>query len=154
LVRTIIIPNLPGVDKRESGTDRCDGGGWSVVGGLWLVVVGGNFWYISYGKVPFGQFAVGAGAMMRAPTVHKLTPVDTSGRISLGKARAGSLYDVAFEEDGRVVLTPMVAIPARELWLHKNPTAKAMVETGLSEMGRAETVSIDLSAFPEDDDEE
>jgi hypothetical protein len=91
---------------------------------------------------------------MSAHVVHKLTPVDTSGRISIGKAKAGSLYDVAFEEDGRVVLTPMVAIPERELWLHKNPAAKAMVETGLAEMGRRETVSIDLSAFPDDDDEE
>jgi hypothetical protein len=91
---------------------------------------------------------------MSAPVVHKLTPVDTSGRISIGKARAGSLYDVSFEADGRVVLTPMVAIPERELWLHKNLGAKAMVETGLAEMGRGETVSIDLSKFPEGDDEE
>ncbi len=91
---------------------------------------------------------------MSTTAVHRLTPVDTSGRISIGKARAGSLYDVAFEADGRVVLTPMVAIPERELWLHKNPAVKAMVETGLAEMSRGETVSIDLSEFPEDDDEE
>ena len=91
--------------------------------------------------------------VMSTPTVHRLTPVDTSGRISIGKSRAGALYDVSFESDGRVVLTPMVAIPERELWLHRNPEAKAMVETGLAEMSRGETVSIDLSAFSEDDDE-
>jgi len=91
---------------------------------------------------------------MSAHVVHKLTSVDTSGRINLGKAKAGALYDVAFEEDGRVVLTPMVAIPERELWLHKNPVPKAMVETGLAEMARGEIVSIDLSVFPEDDEEE
>ena len=90
---------------------------------------------------------------MSSQVIHKLTPVDTSGRISIGKARAGCLYDVAFEEDGRVVLTPMVAIPERELWLHKNPAAKAMVEAGLAEMARGDTLSIDLSEFPEDDDE-
>ncbi len=91
---------------------------------------------------------------MSAPTLHRLTSVDPSGRISIGKARAGSLYDVAFEEDGRVVLTPMVAIPERELWLHKNPEARAMVERGLAEMARGETVAVDLSAFPVDEDEE
>jgi len=91
---------------------------------------------------------------MRAPAVmHRLTPVDASGRISLGKARAGALYDVAYEADGRVILTPMVAIPERELWLHRNSAAKAMVETGLAEMSGGETVSIDLSAFPEDQEE-
>lgn len=91
---------------------------------------------------------------MSASAVHKLTAVDASGRISLGKAKAGSLYDMAFEEDGKVVLTPMVAIPERELWLHRNPKAKAMLEAGLAEMARGETVAIDLSEFPEDDDEE
>ncbi len=91
--------------------------------------------------------------MSVSTVIHRLTPVDTSGRISLGKARAGSLYDVAFEADGRVILTPMVAIPERELWLHKNPVAKKMVEEGLAEMARGETVSIDLSAFPDDEEE-
>jgi hypothetical protein len=93
-------------------------------------------------------------SMSEPAVTHKLTAVDTSGRISIGKSKAGALYDVVFEPDGRVVLTPMVAIPERELWLHKNPAVKAMVETGLAEMARGETVSIDLSAFPEDDDDE
>jgi hypothetical protein len=78
---------------------------------------------------------------------HKLLPVDPSGRISLGKARAGTLYDVVYESDGRVVLTPMVAIPERELWLHRNPAVRSMVETGLAEMTRGETVSIDLGSM-------
>jgi hypothetical protein len=91
---------------------------------------------------------------MSAPAVmHKLTPVDASGRISLGKARAGTLYDIVCEADGKLVLTPMVAVPEREIWLHRNPAAKAMVETGLAEMARGETVTIDLSQFPEDEAE-
>jgi len=83
---------------------------------------------------------------------HRLTTVDGSGRISLGKAQAGTLYDVAYEADGRVLLTPMVAIPERELWLYKNHEAMAMVDKGLDEMGRGETVTIDLSAFPPDEE--
>ena len=83
---------------------------------------------------------------------HRLTPVDGSGRISLGKARAGTLYDVAYEADGRVTLTPMVALPEREVWLHKNPAAKAMVEAGLAELDGGKTVTIDLSQFPDDEE--
>ena len=109
---------------------------------------------ISMARCQFGELPSIKETTISTPVVHKLTPVDTSGRISIGKSRAGSLYDVAFEPDGRVVLTPMVAIPERELWLHKNPAAKAMVEAGLLEMGRGETVKIDLSTFPEDDDED
>jgi len=90
--------------------------------------------------------------MNASPVIHRLTPVDTSGRISIGKARAGALYDVAYETDGRVILTPMVAIPERELWLHKNPVAKAMVEQGLVEMANGETSLIDLSAFSDEDE--
>ena len=91
--------------------------------------------------------------MAASPIIHKLTPVDTSGRISIGKSKAGALYDVAYEADGRVVLTPMVAIPESKLWLHKNPVAKAMVEQGLREMANGETGLIDLSEFPIGDDE-
>jgi hypothetical protein len=92
-------------------------------------------------------------SMYEPSVTHKLTPVDTSGRISLGKVRAGTLYDVAFEADGRVILTPMVAIPERELWLHKNPAAKAMVEQGLAEMVAGEVTEIDLSSYPDEEDE-
>jgi hypothetical protein len=92
--------------------------------------------------------------MMNASGVmHKLTTVDGSGRISLGRAKAGALYDAAFEPDGRVVLTPMVAIPARELWLHQNPAAMAMVDEGLAALAKGEKgVEIDLSQFPDDEE--
>ncbi|RYG42026.1 hypothetical protein EON79_19700 [bacterium] len=90
---------------------------------------------------------------MSAPTtLHKLNTVDGSGRINLGKTRAGTLYDVAYEPDGRVVLTPMVAIPEREAWLYKNLDAMALVDQGLSELGQGmKGVSIDLSQFPENE---
>ncbi len=92
--------------------------------------------------------------MNASGVMHKLTTVDGSGRISLGRAKAGALYDAAFEPDGRVVLTPMVAIPARELWLHQNPAAMAMVDEGLAALGRGEKgVEIDLAQFPDDEEE-
>lgn len=89
---------------------------------------------------------------MRASGHHKLTEVDTSGRISLGRARAGTLYDVSYEADGRVVLTPMEAVPKREAWLYRNPEAMSLVDRGLAEMTHGETEPIDLSVFPQDED--
>ena len=83
---------------------------------------------------------------------YELKTVDGSGRISLGKAKAGALYAAVYEADGRVILTPMVAIPEREAWLHQNPTAKAMVLQGLEEMATGETASIDLSSYPDDEE--
>ncbi|RYG38942.1 hypothetical protein EON81_02310 [bacterium] len=83
---------------------------------------------------------------------HELKTVDGSGRISLGRAKAGALYDALFQEDGTVVLTPMVAIPERELWLYKNPEAMASLDRGLAEAARGETTRMDLSQFPVDED--
>lgn len=41
-----------------------------------------------------------------------LKEVGASGQISLGKRYAGQLFEVATQPDGRIVLTPMKAVPA------------------------------------------
>jgi hypothetical protein len=41
-----------------------------------------------------------------------LKEVGASGQISLGKRYAGQLFDMATQPDGRIVLTPMKAVPA------------------------------------------
>lgn len=89
-----------------------------------------------------------------APLAHELKTVDSSGRISLGRSKAGALYDAVYEADGRVILTPMVAIPERELWLHQNPEAVASLDRGLAQAANGETTRIDLSKYPDDGDED
>ena len=95
---------------------------------------------------------------MSTPSIlqHARRQVDTSGRLSLGRAQAGAEYDVAHLADGRIVLTPMVSVPAvpldapvpeRERWLFDNPGAMALVDKGLAELGTAKGASLDLSPF-------
>ena len=63
--------------------------------------------------------------------------VDSRKRISLSKL----LPDLpvssvrAYLDDGKIILEPMVEIPAREAWLYQNEKAIESVRTGLSEKG-------------------
>ncbi len=69
----------------------------------------------------------------------KFTPVtqvrpDSKGRITLSKLTDGiSSFNVSKDEDGRILLEPMVEIPAREKWLFENPKALASVQRGLAD---------------------
>ncbi len=66
----------------------------------------------------------------------KLT-VDSRKRISLTKLLPeGKISSVrAYKEDERIVLEPMVEIPAREVWLYENKAALKKVKTGLLQKG-------------------
>ena len=67
----------------------------------------------------------------------KLT-VDSRKRISLTKLLpTGKISSVtAYKEEDRIILEPMVEIPAREVWLFKNKAALEKVNKGLSQEGR------------------
>ena len=64
-------------------------------------------------------------------------PVDSRKRISLSKL----LPDLpvssvrAYLDDGKIIIEPVVEIPAREAWLYQNEKAIESVRTGLSEKG-------------------
>jgi hypothetical protein len=66
----------------------------------------------------------------------KLT-VDSRKRISLTKLLpTGKISSVkAYKENDRIILEPMVEIPAREAWLFKNRVAREKVKKGLSQKG-------------------
>jgi len=69
---------------------------------------------------------------------RKVRP-DSKGRITLGAlAKDVSGYQVSVEENGRVILEPLVEIPAQEKWVFENPKVKAALLKGLddSENGR------------------
>ncbi len=63
--------------------------------------------------------------------------VDSRKRISLNKLLPELPVSSvrAYLDDGKIILEPMVEIPAREAWLYQNEKALKNVRTGLSEKG-------------------
>ena len=63
--------------------------------------------------------------------------LDSKKRISLTKLLpAGKISSVmAHKEDDKIILEPMVEIPAREAWLYENSVALEKVKRGLSQKG-------------------
>ena len=59
--------------------------------------------------------------------------VDTRGRLSLGPDFANRLVIVRRLTNGTIEVTPAEAVPAREVWLHKNPEAMKAVTEGLGQ---------------------
>ena len=76
---------------------------------------------------------------------HEIRKVDDTGRLSLGVEKIGVQYEVTEAVDGTLTMVPVTIIPTRELWLHQNPEAMAMVDEGLAALGRGERgVAIEL----------
>lgn len=77
----------------------------------------------------------------------QFTPVtqvrpDSKGRVTLSKLTDGiSSFNVSKDEDGRILLEPMVEIPAREKWLFENPEALASVRRGIADAKAGRVVS-------------
>lgn len=67
---------------------------------------------------------------------NEIRKLDSSGRLTLGKEKAGEQYEVTEASDGTIVLTPVAVIPKRELWLWQNPEALASVKRGLEQSAR------------------
>lgn len=72
-----------------------------------------------------------ASPAYQPPPLRKLNVTDAKGRINLGIAFANKFWKVSQKEDGSLILTPMVAVPEREIWFYKNAEAQAMVQEGI-----------------------
>ena len=85
----------------------------------------------------------------------KKLKLDDKKRVSLGKL--GLEENItgfnAYQEDGRIILEPTVDIPARELWLYRNPEALEKVERGLKQAAEGKTKPLDPSLLADDDGE-
>ena len=72
---------------------------------------------------------------------------DGRGRVALGRAgaRPGRRYQVRSDDDGVILLTPVVSIPEREMLAWENPQLAEQVRTAIAdaEAGR----SVDLGDF-------
>ena len=62
----------------------------------------------------------------------KLIQPDAKGRICIGKPAPGVVgYQRVDEPDGKILLIPMAAIPANEVWLYQNKDALESVQRGI-----------------------
>lgn len=67
--------------------------------------------------------------------------VDSRKRISLGKAGVAedTRYAVSVSDDGDILLTPLVSIPAREQWLWDHPEVMASIDRGIADIEAGRT---------------
>ena len=81
---------------------------------------------------------------------------DAKGRVTLSKLAAGiSSFNVSQDEEGRILLEPMVEIPAREKWLFENPEALASVRRGIADAKAGRTKSLgSFAKYAKEDDED
>lgn len=66
-----------------------------------------------------------------------------------------SSFRISRQEDGKIVLDPLMEIPAREHWIYKNPKALASLMRGIEDAknGRIVDMNIDFSQFLDAEDE-
>jgi len=77
---------------------------------------------------------------------------DSKGRITLGKLSEGvSGFKMTVDKQERIILEPLVEIPAREKWLFNNPTALRQVRRGIEDAAQGKLVKKDFSRYIDDD---
>lgn len=79
---------------------------------------------------------------------HELKVLDADGGVSFGAAFAGSLFEVTYEDDGRLVLTPMEAVPASSY----SAETLASIDRGLADIAAGRVRMLDLSTLPADEE--
>jgi len=73
--------------------------------------------------------------------VAEFAQPDAKKRLSLGAALAGATaYNVYRNNLGQVILDPVKAVPASEMWLYENTQALASVKRGLRESAEGKSV--------------
>jgi hypothetical protein len=73
--------------------------------------------------------------------VTEFAQPDTKKRLSLGAAlRDATAYNIYRNPLGQLILDPVKAIPASEVWLYENPQALASVKQGLRESAEGKNV--------------
>ena len=81
------------------------------------------------------------------------TVVDSRKRISLGKAGVAedTRYAVSVSDDGDILLTPLVSIPARERWVWDRPELLDSIRRGIEQAAAGDLH--DLGSFKKYADE-
>ena len=67
--------------------------------------------------------------------------IDSRGRLLMGEEYAGRMVIIDDRDPERLVIIPAVAIPEREAWLFRNPTALASLRKALDQAKEREFAS-------------
>jgi hypothetical protein len=65
---------------------------------------------------------------------------DSKGRVSLPKAFANSVVNIEVIDEYEIRIQRVVTVPAREMWLWKNPQALASVQAGIEQFNNGQFV--------------
>tara|TARA_R110000868_G_scaffold380784_1_gene646913 strand:+ start:86890 stop:87174 length:285 start_codon:yes stop_codon:yes gene_type:complete len=89
---------------------------------------------------------------------HRTLRPDAKGRVTLGDlAKDVSGFRLMTDDENRIVLEPMVEIPARERWLYDNKEAnqksRASLEKGLKQAAEGKLVNLGSFQKYKDDEE-
>jgi hypothetical protein len=68
---------------------------------------------------------------------------DSRGRLPLGSVAEWSKYRVSKAPTGELLLTPVVEIPARELWIWNNPQVLESIDKGFAQIAGGDTVPLE-----------
>ena len=83
-------------------------------------------------------------ALIKDPDFELITEFaqpDAKKRLSLGEALAGATaYNIYRNPLGQLILDPVKAVPASEMWLYENAQALASVKQGLRESAEGKTI--------------
>jgi hypothetical protein len=80
--------------------------------------------------------------------ISEFAQPDAKKRLSLGEAQGSAkAYNIYRNSIGQLILDPVKAVPASEMWLYENAEALASVKQGLRES--AEGKSVDRGSFAE-----
>ncbi len=88
------------------------------------------------------------GYVMRKP--KNKVQMDNKYRICLSNFLSNeerdqlSSFRVSRQKDGKIVLDPLVEIPAREHWIYKNPEALASLMSGIDDAKEGRIVDLDI----------
>src|SRR5271169_2271337 len=73
--------------------------------------------------------------------ISEFAQPDAKKRLSLGEALNGvTAYNIYRNTLGQIILDPVKAVPASEMWLYENPQALASVKQGLRESAEGKSV--------------
>ncbi len=82
---------------------------------------------------------------------HRL-PMDGRHRVALSKLLKKNEHVSSFRayrEGGRIILEPMIEIPAHEVWVYDNPKALKALKEGIAQKGRHDLGS--FARYADDD---